>query len=160
VAELTKDGVAQKDMQTSGLSIQPVYSGPKSRLTGYEVTNTLTVTVRDLAKAGKIIDDTTKAAGNSARVNDITFSIQNDSVLLGEARATAVSQAGVQAQKMASAAGLALGPLCSLQDNSSEPSPQTVGAGFAAQAAAAPTIETGSEQVTADVTAVYQLVPR
>ena len=161
IAKLTRDGVAKKDMQTSELSVQPVYGGPKSRLTGYQVTNTLTVTIRNLAKDGKIIDDAAGAAGNSVRVDNISFSIQDDTVLLGRARAAAVRQATGQAHDMASAAGLMLGPLCSLQDNTSEPTPQPVQANYAAAGAPASVpVEAGSLQVTADVTAVYQLVSR
>jgi hypothetical protein len=159
VALLKGDGVATKNFQTTGLSIQPVYVGAKNRLVGYQVTNTLTVTIRALGLAGKIIDDAAKAVGNSVRVDDIAFSLQDDSVLLDEARTQAVRQAVGQARGMASAAGMTLGPLCSLNDSTSEPTAQPVYEGLAAGAApvAQVPVEAGSVQVSGDVTAVYQL---
>ncbi len=121
IAKLEADGVTEQDLQTSGLTVQPVYTGPKQLITSYQVMNTVTVTLYDLAEAGKIIDDAASAAGNAIVVNDIAFSVKDDTALLGQARAAAVRQAMGQAQLMASAAGMSLGHLCSLVDNSSEP---------------------------------------
>jgi uncharacterized protein YggE len=157
IASLMNDGVAQKDIQTSNLSIQPVYTGPKQVLTGYQVSNTLTVTVTNLSIAGTIVDDAAQAAGNAIVVNGISFSVQNDGAVLAEARAAAVRQAASQASAMASAAGLVLGPLCSLVDNTSVPQPNQVGSPEPLAARAATPVEAGEEQVMADVTAVYEL---
>lgn len=156
IAELTSDGVAQKDIQTSDLSIQPVYTGPKRVLTGYQVDNTLTVTLLDLSRAGTIIDDAAQIAGNSVVVNGISFSVHNDATVLAEARAAAVRQAVGQAHAMASAAGLVLGQLCSLVDNTAVPEPSLPEAAAPLAASSTP-VEPGEEQVTADVTAVYEL---
>jgi hypothetical protein len=159
ISQLEADGVAEQDIQTSGLSVQPVYTGPKQLITAYQVVDTVTVNLYDLAEAGKIIDDAANAAGNAIEVNDITFSVRDDSALLGQARAAAVRQAMGQAQVMATAAGLSRGPLCSLVDNTSPPPPLTLDAGTPARATAPSTpIQGGEEVVTADVTAVYELV--
>jgi uncharacterized protein YggE len=158
---LESDGIAKKDLQTSGLSLQPVLTGPKNVLTGYQVTNSVTVTVHDLSLAGKLIDDAVSAAGNAVQVSDISFSIQNETALLGQARAAAVRQALDQAQLMAAAAGMKLGVLCSLEDNSSEPGPQPVSYSFSSAHAAglpATPVEAGSQEISANVTAVYELV--
>ena len=161
IAQLRKDGVAEADLQTSGLSIQPMYAGPKPVITGYQVTNTVTARLHNLAGAGGLIDDAAQAAGDAIQVNSISFSIQDDSTLAGAAKEAAVRQATDQAKAMASGAGMRLGRLCSLTDNGS-PQPQpvfgAVGVGTSAAAgAAAPPIETGSQQVTADVTAVFEI---
>ncbi|MGH9104858.1 MAG: SIMPL domain-containing protein [Acidimicrobiales bacterium] len=166
LAKLQSDGVGKADLQTSGLSVQPVYTGPNSKLTGYQVTNSLTVTLKtqgEMARAGTFIDDAAQVSGNAVRVNDINFSVQDVTALMSEARSQAVRQAAGQAQAMASAAGMTLGTLCSLHDNSQPATPPQpfygLSARAAAQAMAPPTpIEAGSEQVTADVTAIYQLV--
>jgi hypothetical protein len=159
ISALEADGVSKQDLQTSGLSIQPVYTGPKQLITAYQVVNTVTVTLYDLADAGKIIDDAAHAAGNAIVVNNIAFSVKDDAALLGQARAAAVRQALGQAQLMASAAGMSLGHICSLVDNSSLPQPLTLNAGAPARAAAPTTpVQPGEEQVTANVTAVYELV--
>jgi uncharacterized protein len=158
VAKLISDGVTQDNIQTSNLSIQPVYSGPKQLLTGYQVNDTLTVTLLDLSTAGGIIDDAAQIAGNSIVVNSISFSVQNDGTVLAQARAGAVRQAQAQAQAMASAAGMSLGTLCSLVDNTTPPQPNSVGspAPLALKAVSTP-VEAGEESVSADVTAIYEL---
>jgi hypothetical protein len=161
ISTLEVDGLTKQDLQTSGLVVQPVYTGPKQKITGYQVMNTVTVTLYDLAQAGKIIDDAAHAAGNAIVVNDIQFSIKNDTALLGQARAAAVRQATGQAQLMASAAGMSLGPLCSLVDNSSQPVVPVLSSGAPTKEAVPSTpIEAGTVQVTADVTAVYGLQAR
>jgi hypothetical protein len=91
-------------------------------------------------------------------LNSISFSVQNDGTVLAQARAAAVRQAQAQAQAMASAAGMSLGTLCSLVDNTTPPQPNSVGAPepLVAKAASTP-VEAGEESVSADVTAVYEL---
>jgi uncharacterized protein YggE len=158
ISQLEADGVSKQDLQTSGLSVQPVYTGPKQLITAYQVMDTVTVTLYDLADAGKIIDDAAHAAGNAILVNNIVFSVKDDTALLGQARAAAVRQAVGQAQIMAAAAGMSLGHLCSLVDNSSPPQPVTLDSGAPTKAAAPTPIQPGQEQVTANVTAVYELV--
>lgn len=164
IAELKKDGVASADLQTSGLSIQPMYTGPRPVITGYQVTNSVTARIHNLAGAGGLIDDAARAAGNAIQVNQMAFSIQDDSALSSQARQAAVRQAADQARAMATGAGMHLGRLCSLSDQSAT-QPQPVG-GFVAGGTGASSaggvtapIEAGSQQVTADVTAVYQLRP-
>jgi uncharacterized protein len=158
IAKLEADGVAKANIQTSNLSVQPNYNNNGTVITGYQVTNDVNVTLHDVSRAGIVIDDAAGTAGNAIRVNGVSFSVQNEGALLAQARAAAVHQAAQQAQVMASAAGFALGPLCSLQDNTSVQVPQPLYAAGAPAASAATTpVEAGSLQVTADVTAVYQL---
>jgi uncharacterized protein len=159
VKVMETDGVPAADLQTSGLSVQPNYNNAGTVITSYQVTNSVTVTLNNLALSGAIIDDAARVAGNAVRVDGITFAVQNETTLLGQARAAAVKQAVGQARVMASAAGTTLGPLCSLQDNTSAPNPPPVLNDYAAAspAAARTPIEAGSEQVTANVTVVYQL---
>ena len=158
ITTLEADGVAKADLQTSQLSVQPNYNNNGTAITSYEVTNTITLTLNDLARAGAIIDDAAQVAGNSVRVDNIQFAVRNETPLLGEARAAAVKQAASQADVLAVAAGMTLGPLCSLRDDTTPTQPPPVYGGFAptAQRASTP-VEAGSEQVTANVTAVYQL---
>jgi uncharacterized protein len=163
VARMKADGIPRSGLQTSGLSVQPVYNNSGNKIVGYQVTNTLTVTLDDLSKAGRVINDAAAAAGNAVRVNNFAFSLQDPTILLGRARAAAVKQAQGQARLMAQASGSALGRLCSLRDQTSDDQDQvqpTYGFSALAKAAALPPVEAGSQQVTADVTAVYQLVPK
>jgi uncharacterized protein YggE len=163
IARLQADGVPKRDLQTSGLSVQPVYDNSGQLIIAYQVSNTLTVTLEtagDFAEAGKVIDDAAHAAGNALRVDNISFAVKDEAALLARARSAAVRQAGAQALVLAGAAGVALGPLCSLQDNTqpNQGPPPVVFAALPAAAHSTP-VEPGTEEVTADVTAVYQLGP-
>jgi len=162
ITQLNKDGVGAADLQTSGLSIRPTYGGPHPLITGYQVTNTVTARIHDLLHAGTLIDNAAHAAGNAIQVNGMSFSIQDDSALASQARVAAVHQAQAQARAMAHGAGMRLGPLCSLSDQTSTPAQAFPGYGTGlsggAGSVSAP-IETGSQQVTADVMAVYRLRP-
>jgi uncharacterized protein len=161
VAALVADGIAKAQIQTSGLSVQPNYNSNGTVITSYQVTNSVTVTVNDVARSGTVIDDAASVAGNAVRVNGISFDVQNETPLVSQARAAAVEQASGQARVLATAAGMSLGTLCSLQDNTSLSVPPPiygpVSAPAMAKAASTP-IEAGSEQVTANVTVVYELL--
>ena len=101
--------VETKDIQTSQLSINPTYDNQGRRITGYQVNNTVTVTLHDIAGAGGVIDAAAGAVGDAVRVQSMGFSIDDDSALKAEARTQAVHQAQVQAEQMAKAAGVKLG---------------------------------------------------
>ncbi|HTV12263.1 MAG TPA: SIMPL domain-containing protein [Acidimicrobiales bacterium] len=158
VAKLQADGVAKADLQTSNLSVQPNYNSNGTVITSYQVTDDISVTLHNISLAGRIIDDAAGVAGNDFRLDGVTFSVQDQSALLAQARSAAVHQAADQAQAMAGAAGQSLGPLCSLTDNTSVQQPQPLYAAGAPAASAATTpVEAGLLQVTANVTAVYEL---
>jgi hypothetical protein len=67
-------GVQAKDIATSGLSLQPQYEYPKGvpTLTGYEVDNTVTATLRDISKSGAIIDAVVGSAGNALQIAPVS----------------------------------------------------------------------------------------
>ena len=160
---LERGGVASRDVQTTGLSIQPQYSYPHGvqTLTGYEVTNTVTAKLRELARAGRVIDAVAAAAGNAVRVDSLSFSIEDPAALQDQARVQAVRQALSHARSMAAAAGERLGPVCSVADQTEQPPVQPLPfAGLSANRAAAQVpLEAGSQSVTDQVTLVYALEP-
>jgi hypothetical protein len=159
-AALKQGGVADKDIQTSNVSIQPNYN-LAGNITGYVMTNTLTANLRNFSTAGSVIDAVTAAAGNATRVDSLTFSIEDPRKIEDKARTDAVNQAVSHARSMAQAAGERLGPVCSLSDDSS---PTYVDAGplrqgVAASAVASPVpLQAGTQQVSAQVTLVYALM--
>ncbi len=157
IATLERDGIAPGRIQTSDLSVQPNYNQAGTVITGYQVDNSVTVTLHDIAFAGRAIDDAARAAGNSIRVTEVSLSLQDSAALDDAARAAAVRQARSFAGAMARAAGMVLGPLCSLVDNgSSSPPPVTYGQPGALAKPSTP-VEPGTQQVTDTVTAVYEL---
>ena len=162
---LGADGVARADMQTTGLTLQPQYAYPKGvpTLTGYQVTNTVTATLRNTATAGAAIDGVVNASGDAAQIDSLTFSFGDPAQVEGRARAAAVHQAVAHAGAMAAAAGRRLGAVCSLTDDT-QPSvfPGAFGTDSAA-AAKLPTgvpVEPGTQVQTDQVTMIYALVRR
>lgn len=129
LAALDKEGIAAKDMQTSGFSIQPhyeqaerkngAYQSPK--IVGYQVRNGVTIRVRDLARLGAVIDRTVKLGVNEG--GNIRFTNENPEAALEEARRQAVAQAIAKARTLAEAAGVKLGRVLSINENSMRPMP-------------------------------------
>lgn len=157
--QLERRGVAKADIQTSGLTISPTYAGgPSPQVTGYQVDDTVTAKVHDLASAGALIDAAAAAVGNGVRFDGLSFSVQDDAGLQASAHAAAVHAARARARAMARAAGTKLGSLCSLSDAASSPvSPLKQALTSLAPGVAAPSVplQPGTQTVSAEVTAVY-----
>jgi uncharacterized protein len=109
-------GVAEADLQTSQLSVSPTQDPTSGRITGYEVSNLLTATLRDVGRTGAVIDAAGAAAGDAVRVQQLEFSVADDTQPRARARADAVRQAQEQARQLAEAAGVALGPVRSITE--------------------------------------------
>jgi uncharacterized protein len=114
-------GVVAADIRTSQLAVYPTTAPETGRITGYEVSNQVTATLRDIAAAGAVIDQAAAAAGDAIRVQHIGFSIADESAARGEARTDAVRRALAQAQQLADAAGVGLGPVRSIVELAGEP---------------------------------------
>ena len=71
-------GVAEPDLRTSQLSVSPTQDPTTGRVTGYEVSNLLTATLRDVGRAGAVIDAAGAAAGDAIRVQQLEFSVADD----------------------------------------------------------------------------------
>ncbi len=138
-------GIAEKDYQTSRLSLQPQYppnrSGP-SPIVGYHASNRVTVRLRDVAKLASVIDTLVGAGAND--IGGIGFSVSNASKLLDEAREQAVADARRKAEVYAKAAGVTLGaPLSISEEGAPGPIPyRRMAAGMAVAAPVAPGEET------------------
>jgi uncharacterized protein YggE len=163
IAALKAGGVVARDIQTSGLSLQPQYVYPKGVpvLTGYQVTNSVTATLRDMARAGAVIDAVVGAAGNALQIQSISFSAAHPGVAQDLARSRAATLAAGHARALARSAGATLGPICSLTDQTQLPGPFPLSNGFApsasSSAGATVPIEVGSQTVSAQISVVYAL---
>lgn len=151
-------GVQAKDIQTANLSVYPQYDNQGRRITSYQVTNTVTATVRQLSDAGGLIDAAASVTGDAFRVNGISFSISDNAKALASARAAAVADARTTAEQLAAAAGVRLGALRTLSSStSSVPTPVVQQLQSARVADAAVPIEAGSQEVTAEVDLVFDM---
>jgi hypothetical protein len=82
--QLKQLGIAEKDMQTSNFNIYPTYGADNRQITGYHVSNSVIVKIRQLDKAGTLLDQVVQAGANS--VSSISFSVEDPKALLNQAR--------------------------------------------------------------------------
>ena len=136
-------GIAERDVQTQGYVITPVYEGnqrPRERITGFLATNYLLLKVRQIDKLGEIIDRLVAAGANT--MGGIEFIVSDPSKLLDDARAQAIADAKRRAELYAKAAGIALGPVHSITEQSAgmqfPPMMMTRGAAAAPETPVAP----------------------
>ncbi len=117
MASLKKAGIAEKDVQTSNLSVNPQYRYQENLppvLTGYQVSNQATVTVRDLKRLGAAVDATVNAGAN--QVNGISFGITDATAAENAAREAAVKALTAKTELYARATGYRVLRLVSLSE--------------------------------------------
>lgn len=154
---LANAGVSKDDIQTSGLSVSPVFNGDGDKIIGYTSSNSVNVTTHDLDGAGKIIDAAASAVGDDIRIDGIWFSIEDSSELVKAARADAVKKASEQAQQLAAAAGVELAEIQTIEETTA-PDVYAGSAEVGRDAAASPApIEPGTQELAVSVTVVYRI---
>ena len=115
-----KDGIENADLMTSGLSIYRVEENEKTKKANtplYRVSNSLSVRVRDINRAGKIFDEAMKLGVNS--VNGITFTNADTKPYLINARKKAVAEAIAKAKTLAESANVKLGNVITIAEDNS-----------------------------------------
>ena len=117
----TKGGISERDLQTSGLSIYPQYAKDGRRISGYQVSEQLSVKLRDLARAGAVISQAADAGGDATRISRLSFDIEDDSALLAQARRQAFDEAKAKAELYAQASGRGLGRVVSINESVAAP---------------------------------------
>lgn len=147
-------GVADDDIQTTDLSVQPVFDD-HHHITGYEATNTVTARIRDLSRAGGIVDAAADEAGDAIRVQGITFSIDDDSKLLAAARTKATKRARAQAEQLAAGADVEVDAVQSISETS-DAQPLSY-SGEAADRALGTPVQPGSQVLSVSATVVFSL---
>lgn len=162
IAALREAGIPEKDMQTSGFSIQPRYTYPKARdespprISGYSVRNSLSVNVRDLALLGALLDRTVSLGVNEG--GNIRFANADPTALLERAREAAVADALARARTIARAAGVQTGRLLEISESGGQPEPRPMLEGMAmARAADAVPLATGENSYRVAVTVSIEI---
>ncbi len=162
---LRQGGVdVDKDVKTSGYSVQPQYNYPQNGtpvLTGYRVMNGVNVTVRDITKVGQLLDAVTKVGAN--QVGGVSFGLADPEAASRVAREQAVQNARDKADTLAKATGVSVGIVMTIDDESTTPPPPkpvAAAAGpntAAGSAAVPPPIQTGETTVTVTVRVTYAI---
>jgi len=159
-ALVSKFKLAKKDLETFRYEIRPQYAYTKNQptVTGYQVTNTVRVSIKDLTKTGQVIDAATAAGANE--IQGVSFEVENDEALRNEALVKALNNAKEKAELIAKTLGVRVGPVVSVRETSA-PSVMPMRmmmAGEAKMASAPETpIEAREMTVTADVTVVFTI---
>ncbi|MEP4037495.1 SIMPL domain-containing protein [Pseudophaeobacter sp.] len=121
VQELRAVGIAAKDLQTQQISLHPVWSNGGSysssgqrRITGFSASNTLNLRVRDLDQLGEVLDRVLRAGAN--QFQGLRFDVADHAALQDQMRTSAIADARHNAEILAQAAGVTLGPVRSITD--------------------------------------------
>ncbi|HLI65421.1 MAG TPA: SIMPL domain-containing protein [Caulobacteraceae bacterium] len=159
IAALKGAGVADKDIQTSTLSLSAQYSYVQNeppKLTGYQASNDVTVTVEELKRLGPAIDAATAAGAN--QVQGVAFSLKDPTAAQDQARLAAVKALGAKAALYEGALGYKLGRLVNLTEAGGlQQAPPRPLAMMSVRSAAPTPVESGELTVDIQVSAVYEL---
>ena len=161
VSLIKAEGVAPADIQTSDVSISPMFSQSSSgeatppAIAGYSVSDNVTVTIRDIPRLGALIDKAVAAGANT--IYGIGFGHNNPSALLDKARPLAVADARRKAEIYAGAGGARVGRLMVLTEETGPPRPVSFSRAYTAGAPAPTPIEAGEDKLTVIVTARFEL---
>ena len=185
IDSLKRSGIADRDIQTSNLSINPVYVDPERdammaarptgqpysppppnaerlrRIVGYEVSNNVMVRQRDLKEFGKVIDTLVAAGAN--QVNGPNFQLEDQDAAQDQARTAAMKDARKNAELLARAAGLRIVRVVSISEGGGYYRPQPVFRTTAAMNAPPPPppapMQPGEVEINSGVTVLYELAP-
>jgi uncharacterized protein YggE len=166
IAAMKKAGIADRDLQTSGLSIDPRYSNVKPgkeqqeepKIIGYRVVNTLTVRIRDLDKLGKVIDSSVSLGVNQG--GGITFTNDDVSKPMQDARKRAMEDAIARAKTLTETAGVKTGKIIEISEQSYRPMPRPMAMkarSFAAAPEDAVPVQAGENTYHATVTVTFEI---
>lgn len=164
IAALRDAGIEERDIQTSGFSVEPRYHYPEPRdgrnepprIIGYAVTNLVTVLVRDLAVLGPVLDRAVTVGAN--RIHGIDFEVSDADELLDEARAEAVANARRKAEVYGEAAGVELAGVLSISESTAHEPPRPMYArAMQADAAESVPIQPGEETLRVEVNVTWEI---
>ena len=165
LSAMKASGVAERDLQTSGFSINPIIVYPRAedtqsppKITGYQVSNGLTVRVRDLAKLGEIIDQSVTLGVNAG--TSITFGNDNPAEAIKAARIEAMKEALDKAKTLVEAGGAKLGKIISINESSNQPQPMMMQARMEMDSAAPKSvpIAAGESSYSVNVNVAFEII--
>jgi uncharacterized protein YggE len=157
MAALVNAGVAQKDIQTARFTVQPVYVTQQNeqKLSGFAVSNQLSVTIRQIDKVGETLDRLIAAGATDA--GSVEFLHSDTAKALDEAREAAMADAKRKAELYAHAAGVSLGEVNWITEDAGAPPPYPMLRAMAAPAASAVPIAAGEDTLHVHVTVGFDL---
>jgi uncharacterized protein YggE len=158
IAALKRAGVADRDIQTQSINLQPQYRYGDNMppvLTGYQASNRVAVRIRDLAGAGGVIDALVAAGAN--QIDGPTLTVEHPEAALDEARAKALATARARAELYAKAAGLSVRRIVRISESDGAPPIVRPIAMMASKRAEATQVEAGQQELTVNLSVVFEL---
>lgn len=164
IKELKVLDIESKDIKTTNYNLSPVYDWTQvggQRLRGYQVSQNITIKIRNLEKIGDAIAKTTEKGAN--QVGNINFTIDDEDALKSQARNEAIEKAKIKAKIIAKTTGMKLGKIVNVYENQvyypeAYYSRDVGGLGLGGgDSVPAPQIETGENEVKVEVTVVYKV---
>jgi uncharacterized protein YggE len=170
IDSIKKQGVADKDLKTTSFTIYPryewqkeitclIYPCPESKrvLVGYEITQTLEVKIRDMAKIGDIIQGATDAGANQA--GDLQFTIEKEDEFKKQARTEAITEAKAKADELSSQLGVKLVRITNFSESGTTPVPMPLymEAKATGGETETPQIQTGENKISVTVSITYEI---
>ena len=160
MAAIKRHGIAERDVETSSFSIAPVYGqqpGPRGALNieGYQVTNQVTVRLRDMDKLGELLSALVGAGAN--RLNGVSFDIAEPAKLQDDARKAAMTDAKKRADLFAAAAGVTVKRVMSISEGGGFAPPQPMAMRAMKAGGESVPVAGGEQSITASVSVVYEI---
>jgi hypothetical protein len=154
-------GIAQEDIQTSNYSLyaeQKYGDQGAEGISGYRVSNQVSVTIRDIERVSEVLEAVTKAGANN--IYGVEFILSETGTLESQARANALKNAQNRAAELAKMSGVNLGEILAISEVISPLTPvyrYGMGGGAEAAAVPAPSISPGQVSVSTQVQVTYEL---
>ncbi len=160
VAAIKAAGVAERDIQTSGISLNPQYRYTENQppaITGYQASNTVNMKVRDIGKLGKVLDSLVAQGAN--QVNGPSFEVDKPDEAYDEARLAALKKAGARAKTYADAMGLRVRRIVSISEGAGfqPPMPMMRMQAMDAMASKETSVSPGETTLSANLDVVFEL---
>lgn len=157
--ELKREGIAEEDVQTSNFNVSPRYSRPDrggtARINGYQVSNQVSVLVRDIDRAGEILDTLVRLGAN--QMSGVTFEVSDADELKDRAREKAMQAARRRAELLAQAAGAQVGKVIAIAEDAPMHQPRPTAMRRMAKAESSVPIAAGSQELVARVVVTWKL---
>ena len=153
-------GIVERDIETSSFSVNPVYAqqpGPRGTMSieGYQVTNQVTVRLRDMDKLGGLLSSLVEAGAN--RLHGVSFDIAEPAKLQDQARTAAMADAKKRADLYAAAAGVKVKRVLSISEGGGFAPPQPMAMRAMKAGGQDVPVAGGEQSIGANVSVVYEI---
>jgi uncharacterized protein YggE len=158
LAALKRAGVADRDIQTQAINLQPQYrygDNVPPILTGYQASNRVSVRLRDLSSAGSVLDALVAAGAN--QIEGPTLSVDHPEAALNEARSKALAMARSRAELYAKAAGLSVRRIVRISESENNAPPVVRPMAMSLRKADSTPVEAGEQELTVTLSVVFEL---